>query len=95
MSERKDLCIKQFQLISVIGRGAYAKVVLARSLVDHSLYAIKILKKQHILERSQEAQIMREKEILAKIDHPFLIKLKMSFQDERKLYFVMEYCPGG
>lgn len=38
---------------------------------------------------------MTEKSILAKIDHPFLIKLNKSFQDEKKLYFVLEYCPGG
>jgi serine/threonine protein kinase len=38
---------------------------------------------------------MMEKQILAKISHPFLVKLKMSFQDEKKLYFVLEYCPGG
>ena len=34
-------------------------------------------------------------EILAAIEHPFLVRLKMSFQDERKLYFLLEYCPGG
>lgn len=38
---------------------------------------------------------MTEKQILVDIDHPFLIKLKSSFQDEKKLYFVLEYCPGG
>ena len=53
MAEHRDLSIKQFKLISVIGRGAYAKVVLARYLSDNSLYAIKILKKQYILERHQ------------------------------------------
>ena len=53
MTDRKDLSIKQFQPISVIGRGAYAKVILARYLSDNCLYAIKILKKQHILESNQ------------------------------------------
>ena len=38
---------------------------------------------------------MTEKEILARITHPFLVKLKLSFQDEKKLYFLLEYCPGG
>ena len=38
---------------------------------------------------------MTEKEILAAIEHQFLVKLRMSFQDEKKLYFVLEYCPGG
>ena len=87
--------MKLFKPVSVIGRGAYAKVVLARYVNDNKLYAVKILKKQHILEKHQEKQILMEKEILAHIDHSFLVKLKMSFQDERKLYFVLEYCPGG
>jgi len=38
---------------------------------------------------------MTEKEILAQIEHPFLVKMKMSFQDDKKLYFLLEYCPGG
>lgn len=38
---------------------------------------------------------MTEKEILAGINHPFLVRMISSFQDERKLYFVLEYCPGG
>lgn len=38
---------------------------------------------------------MTEKSILCDIQHPFLVKLKACFQDERKLYFVLEYCPGG
>lgn len=38
---------------------------------------------------------MTEKEIMATIEHPFLVKMRMSFQDENKLYFLLEYCPGG
>ena len=38
---------------------------------------------------------MTEKQILSDISHPFLVKLEASFHDERKLYFLLEYCPGG
>ena len=38
---------------------------------------------------------MTEKKILADISHPFLVKLEASFSDEKKLYFLLEYCPGG
>ena len=81
LPNQKEISMKHFRPISVIGRGAYAKVVLARSIQDNKLYALKILKKQYILEKNQEKQILMEKEILAHIDHPFLVKLKMSFQD--------------
>jgi serine/threonine protein kinase len=67
MAENKEISIKMFDVISVIGRGAYAKVLLARCLLDDCVYAVKVLKKQYILEKNQEKQIMTEKEILAKI----------------------------
>ena len=49
MSDFKEANIKQFEQISVIGKGSYAKVILSRYLVDGQLYAIKILKKKYIL----------------------------------------------
>lgn len=88
-------CLKDFVIISVIGKGTYAKVLLVRHSTDNQLYALKILKKKYILEKNQERHIMTEKQILSAIEHPFLVKLKMSFQDEKKLYFLLEYCPGG
>lgn len=38
---------------------------------------------------------MTERNVLVYADHPFIIKLHYSFQNERKLFFVLEYCPGG
>jgi len=87
--------MQDFSKLSVIGKGTYAKVTLVRHLKDNQLYALKELKKKYILEKNQEKHIMTEKEILAQIEHPFLVKMKMSFQDDRKLYFLLEYCPGG
>jgi serine/threonine protein kinase len=87
--------VEDYSALSVIGRGTYAKVLLVRSKHDKQVYAMKVLKKKYILEKNQEKNIMNEKSILASLDHPFLVKLKESFQDEKKLYFVLEYCPGG
>ena len=87
--------VDDFIMVSQIGKGTYAKVILVRSKADNKLYALKMLKKKYIIEKNQEQHIMTEKAILAKIDHPFLIKLNWAFQDEKKLYFVLEYCPGG
>jgi len=68
-------------LLSVIGKGTYAKVLLVRSKQDKHVYAMKILKKKYILEKNQQKNIMTEKAILSHFDHPFLVKLKASFQD--------------
>lgn len=80
---------EDYSALSVIGRGTYAKVLLVRSKHDKQVYAMKVLKKKYILEKNQEKNIMNEKSILASLDHPFLVKLRESFQDEKKLYFVL------
>lgn len=38
---------------------------------------------------------MTERNVLVQADHPFIVKLYYSFQNERKLFFALEYCPGG
>lgn len=73
--------VDNYNLLSVIGKGTYAKVLLVRSKKDKQVYAMKVLKKKYILEKNQEKNIMTEKAILANIDHPFLVKLKATFQD--------------
>ncbi len=73
----------------MIGRGTYAKVLLVRSKQDKQVYAMKVLKKKYIVEKNQEKNIMNEKSILSDLNHPFLVKLKECFQDEKKLYFVL------
>lgn len=89
------LSVDDFHFNSVIGKGTYAKVCLVTRKKDEKLFALKILKKKYILEKGQEQHIMTEKQILADISHPFLVKLEASFHDEKKLYFLLEYCPGG
>lgn len=91
----KGSSVEDYSLLSVIGRGTYAKVLLVRHKQEKQVYAMKVLKKKYILEKNQEKNIMNEKDILSSLAHPFLVRLKESFQDERKLYFVLEYCPGG
>ncbi len=81
--------VDNYSLLSVIGKGTYAKVLLVRSKKDKQVYAMKVLKKKYIMEKNQQKNIMTEKAILSGIDHPFLVKLKATFQDEKKLYFIL------
>jgi serum/glucocorticoid-regulated kinase 2 len=91
----KGASVEDYSLLSVIGRGTYAKVLLVRHKQEKQVYAMKVLKKKYIQEKNQEKNIMNEKEILASLSHPFLVRLRECFQDQKKLYFVLEYCPGG
>jgi serine/threonine protein kinase len=82
-------------IIKVVGKGSYGKVLLVKKNDDDKIYAMKVLKKKHMIKRNQVEHIKTERKILELIDHPFIIKLKYAFQNPQKLYLVMDYCPGG
>ena len=85
-----------FELIKVIGRGSFGKVMMVRKN-DGSpkVYAMKILRKKAIIERNQVEHTKAEREILEEVDHPFLMKLHFAFQTPTKLYLVMDMITGG
>ena len=91
----KHVTLDDFKLLSVIGKGSYAKVCLVKKNDSDKTYAMKILKKKHIEKKKQEAHIMTERNVLVEVDHPFVIKMYASFQSPEKLFFILEFCPGG
>jgi len=92
---KEKLTINSFSLICVIGKGSYAKVVVARKRDTGKIYALKIVKKSRVEQRNNQEYIKTERSILAEIQHPFIIKMSYAFQSENKLYFALEYCAGG
>jgi len=91
----EKLTIDSFTLMCVIGKGSYAEVILARKKDTGKIYALKILKKKKIEQRNQKDHVRTERNILTEMHHPFLIQMAFAFQNEKKLYFALEYCPGG
>ncbi|TPX34896.1 hypothetical protein SmJEL517_g02562 [Synchytrium microbalum] len=96
----KGIGLEDFQFLAVLGKGNFGKVMLAEDKYTKSLYAIKVLKKQFILENDEvERQVlMSEKRVFLianKERHPFLVNLHSCFQTESRIYFVMEYVSGG
>jgi len=94
-NQTKDLCIEDFELLKVLGKGAFGKVMLAQKKDNKRIYAIKVLKKQQIIELDQLEHTKAEKIILQHVNHPFLVGLEYAFQTPEKLYFVMEFMQGG
>ncbi|EGR27813.1 protein kinase domain protein [Ichthyophthirius multifiliis] len=93
---QKNITIEDFTLINMIGEGAFAKVYLVRKKDNQKIYALKILKKKHIEQKNITNRVILEKDILSSIPpHPFIIKLHYSFQNQTKLFFVLEFCQGG
>lgn len=56
---------------------------------------MKILRKSHLVRRRQIERTKTERKVLARLDHPFLMKLYYAFQTTEKLFLVLDYCPGG
>lgn len=91
----KSLTINDFMLLSVIGKGSYAKVLLVKKKDTNEIMALKVLKKEMVERRKQEEHVKTERDVLVDTNHPFIAKLHCSFQNEKKLFFALEYCPGG
>jgi serum/glucocorticoid-regulated kinase 2 len=95
-SGTKPISIDDFELIKTLGRGAHGKVLLCeRRNYPGERYALKIIKKQHIIDAKQFEHTLAEKIILSSLNHPFLVSLKYAFQTDEKIYFVMEFMKGG
>jgi serum/glucocorticoid-regulated kinase 2 len=71
-------------------------LVQKREGKDHGhLFAMKILKKTHLVKRRQIERTRTERKVLSVVNHPFIMKLHYAFQTDTKLYLVLDYCPGG
>lgn len=92
----KKVTVEDFELLKLLGKGAHGKVLLCEKKTGNKgLYAMKIIKKQHIIDSNQLEHTKAEKMILSHIDHPFLVSLQYAFQTDEKLYFIMEFMKGG
>uniref|UniRef100_A0A4W5RVU1 protein kinase C n=1 Tax=Hucho hucho TaxID=62062 RepID=A0A4W5RVU1_9TELE len=97
-TSKGPLCLQDFKLIAVLGRGHFGKVLLSEYKRTGSVYAIKALKKGDIVARDEVDSLMCEKRIFETVNsshHPFLVNLFACFQTPEHVCFVMEYTAGG
>jgi len=87
--------LDDFELLKVIGKGSYGKVMLVRHNQDKAIYAMKMLRKDNVLKRNQVQHTKTERNVLEAVAHPFIVNLHYAFQTPTKLYFVLEFCAGG
>jgi hypothetical protein len=93
--ERADS--SHFELLQTLGAGSFGKVFLVRKIVgpdSGALYAMKVLTKASLKVRDRQRTKM-ERDILAQISHPFIVKLHYAFQTEGKVYVVLDFLRGG
>jgi len=92
---RSAVGLEDFLLLKVIGKGSFGKVMLVRKRDTQHVYAMKVLAKEDVIKRNQVEHTRTERNVLAYVRHPFIVTLRFAFQTKRKLYFVLDYCPGG
>jgi len=91
----QSLTIDDFELITVIGKGSFGKVLQVRKRDTSRIYALKTIRKMHIVHRKEITHTLAERLVLAQVNNPFIVPLKFSFQSEQKLYLVLAFVNGG
>lgn len=86
---------EDYEHIKVIGRGAFGKVQLVRHKQTRQVYAMKRLSKADLIKRSDSAFFWEERHIMAHAKSEWIVQLHFAFQDNKHLYMVMDYMPGG
>lgn len=90
-----EVSLGDFELLRVVGKGSFGKVLQVRRKADGQIYAMKILKKIELHTRHQVEHTKTERNILACLGHPFMVKLHFAFQTRHKLYMVFDFMNGG
>ncbi|KAI8333378.1 kinase-like domain-containing protein [Chlamydoabsidia padenii] len=94
--KKKKVSLDDFEIIKLLGRGAYGKVMLCRHIKSDQLYAMKILKKASLMVHTKNAEHTKaERQILEEVQNPFIVQLMYAFQTNDRLYLILAYAPGG
>ena len=86
---KKRLSIEDFDLLKLLGRGSFGKVMQVVKKDTKQIYALKIIRKQHIVSRLEVTHTLAERTVLARINNPFIVPLKFSFQSPKNYIW---YC---
>ena len=88
--------VKDFNLGRTLGEGSYSVVMAATDRQTLKEYAVKVLDKRHIIKEKKIKYVNIEKDALNKLtDHPGVVRLYYTFQDEKSLYFVLDFATNG
>jgi len=84
-----------FEPLSQLGKGSFGEVFLVCRKTDDALFAMKVLRKDKIMNQNLVKYAMTERNVLSVMRHPFIVALRAAFQTSELLYLLLDYCPGG
>ncbi|EEF33691.1 serine/threonine-protein kinase AtPK2/AtPK19 [Ricinus communis] len=93
--EVRSVGIEDFEVLKVVGQGAFGKVYQVKKKGTSEIYAMKVMRKDKIVEKNHVEYMKAERDILTKVDHPFIVQLKYSFQTKYRLYLILDFINGG
>jgi len=91
----KVLKLQDYEIMQTLGAGSFGRVRLSRTKASNRYVAIKSLKKAEIIRIKQVDHVISENNILASINHPFIVNMDGFTQDNRYLFLVLEFVSGG
>ena len=91
----REVSLRDFEVGRTLGCGAYGRVRLVYHRQKRRAYVLKSMKKTDVVLLRQEAHVSAERTILASVDHAFIVRLAASFQDEMRIFMLMEPLMGG
>lgn len=72
--------VEDFEVLKVVGKGAFGKVYQVRRVGTSEIYAMKVMHKDKIIQKNHVDYVKSERDMLIKVDHPFIVRLRHSFQ---------------
>ncbi|KAA0148901.1 hypothetical protein FNF29_06375 [Cafeteria roenbergensis] len=92
---RPELQLDALQVRAVLGEGAFGRVMLVQERTSGEVFALKQMSKARIVKTGQKKNVLNEKSIMMRLEHPHVIQLIKTFQDRDCLYMLIEFAQGG
>nr|XP_033783054.1 serine/threonine-protein kinase 32A isoform X2 [Geotrypetes seraphini] len=93
--ENEDVNFNHFEILRAIGKGSFGKVCIVQKKDTKKMYAMKYMNKQVCVERNEVRNVFKELHVMQSLEHPFLVNLWYSFQDEEDMFMVVDLLLGG